>query len=257
MKVTLKNALVVALIICATPGLAAEDTGKNNSRSQHPYERYFSDAEHEVLKTEVDELQQQPQLVRYLSDMEKGMIAHQIALESGWDQYDATVSEALEGEGYTLEISFPVSFTPIKPKSDTGRSVQAAVTDSGDITCSITAHYPHIGSGPFGNTVKAKSSGSCTYKQVSGTTPPPSITYDLQQYLLNQGTGAWVTESYPRTGLNVSWSDSSAQVFWPNCVNGGYVHGDFVYITPPAGWVYSGPQPWVFPPPDSVLIVNC
>ena len=211
-------------------------------------------------KTDVDGVQQPPvQWVHYLSAVEKAEIAGRLAKE---EYFRRKSTGTLLDKTQQQEISFPISLVPIDTTSGNNISA-AAVPSGGNISCSINVQNPHAGSGPGGSTVvKAKSSGSCNYIHVFGT-PPPTIGWDLTQVLLRViGFGFppmidLQTAVHTRNSLNAVWSASSTQVFHPSCINGSYSHFDLVYVVPPSGWVYTGPQPITIPNPATALVSNC
>lgn len=132
-------------------------------------------------KTDVGGVQQPSvQWVHYLSAVEKAEIAGRLAKE---EYFRREAAGTLHDKTQQQEILFPIGLVPIDSKSGTNKSA-AAVPSGGNISCSISVHNPHAGSGPGGSTVvKAKSSGSCNYIHVFGT-PPPTIGWDLTQVLL-------------------------------------------------------------------------
>lgn len=211
-------------------------------------------------KADVDGVQQSPiQWVHYLSAVEKAEIAGRLAKE---EFLRRRAAGTLQDKTQQQEISFPISLVPIDSTSDTNKSA-AAVPSGGNISCSINAHYPHAGSGPGGSTVvKAKSSGSCNYIHAFGT-PPPTMGWDLTQVLLRViGWGFppmidHQTAVHTRNGLSESWSASSAQIFHPSCINGNYSHLNMVYVIPPPGWTYTGPQPITIPNAATKVVSNC
>lgn len=211
-------------------------------------------------KTDMGGVKQPPvQWVHYLSAVEKAELAGRLAKE---EYVRREAAGTLHNKTQRQEISFPVSLIPIDSTSDTNKSAPA-VPSGGNISCSINVQNPHAGSGPGGSTVvKAKSSGSCNYIHVYGT-PPPTIGWDLTQVLLRVLGGGFPpmidiqTAVHTRNSLNAVWSASSTQVFHPSCINGSYSHLDLVYVVPPSGWVYTGPQPITIPNPATALISNC
>ena len=211
-------------------------------------------------KTDVGGIQQPPiQWVNYLSTVEKAEIAGRLAKE---EYFRREAAGTLHDKTQQQEISFPLSFIPIDSTSDTSKSA-ASVPSGGNLSCIINVQNPHAGSGPGGSTVvKAKSSGTCNYIHVFGT-PPSTIGWDLTQVLLRViGLGFppmidLQTAVHTRNSLNAVWSASSTQVFHPGCINGSYSHFDLVYVTPPPGWVYTGPQPITIPNPATAVVSNC
>ena len=207
-----------------------------------------------------DGVQQPPiQWVRYLSAVEKAEIAGGLAKE---EYLRREAAGTLHYNNQQQKISFPASFVPIDSTSDTYKSA-ATVPSGGNVTCSINVQNPHAGSGPGGSlVVKAKSSGSCNYIHVQGT-PPPTIGWDLTQVMLRiVGTGYppevdVQTAVHTRNSLNPVWSASSTQVFHPSCINGSYSHFDYVFVIPPPGWAYTGPQPITIPNTATALVSNC
>jgi hypothetical protein len=199
------------------------------------------------------------QWVRYLSDMEKGEIAGRLAQEE-YQRREA--AGTLYDKSQRKEVSFPASFTPIDSAPDTSRS-SAAYIPSGNVNCSINTQDPHAGSGPGGSTVvKAKSSGTCTYIHTGPGPQPPSIRWDLTQalfrvILVTPPSVDVQSAVHTRNSLNASWSASSAQIFHPSCINDTYSHFDYVYVTPPSGWRYTGPQPIVIPNTAAATVSNC
>lgn len=145
------------------------------------------------------------------------------------------------------EIVFPVEFRPER-SAFTSESSNARAVDvgpsGGNITCNINTQTPHVGQGPNGDVVKAKSSGTCTYVHVQGT-PPPTIRWDLEMHLAEIISFPPLStfEVHTRNGLSETWNNSSAQVFYHSCTNGDWIHADLMYIIPPSGWIYTGPQP--------------
>ncbi|MEM1156306.1 MAG: hypothetical protein AAGI44_19395 [Pseudomonadota bacterium] len=213
-----------------------------------------------AAKSEVSTEQSLPiQWVRYLSDADKGDITAQMAAEEyRRREADGTLYEEIQEQ----EISFPVSFIPMDSTSGPIDRVAAASQGGGNVTCNINVQNPHAGSGPGGSrVVKAKSSGSCTYVHVYGS-PPPWVKWDLTQALFRI-VSAWPvtldtqTAVHSRTSLNPVWSASSAQVYHPNCINDSYMHINTVFIIPPPGWVYTGPQPVEVPNGASAVVNNC
>jgi hypothetical protein len=200
---------------------------------------------------------QQPhvQWVKYLSDMEKAELARKLAVKE-WRRREATGTN-LEGP-QQLKISFPASIVPENSEFDMSRS-SADLVPAGDIDCTFFVHNPHAGSGP-NNTrvVKAKSSGSCIYTHSGPAPAPPTIEWDLYQVLFGGFLPhVWVaSEHHTRFGLSPVWSSSSAQVFHTACVNGPVAHTNLVYVIPPSGYVYLGPQPITFAPTNA-YVGNC
>lgn len=209
--------------------------------------------------SEVSAEQRPIQWVRYLSDADKADIASRLAVE---EYRRREAGGTFYEKAQQQEVSFPVSFIPPTSTSDS-TSRAAAASGGGNVTCNINTQFPHAGSGPGGSrVVKAKSSGSCQYIHGYGT-PPPWVKWDLTQSLVGI-LGTWpnvtvTTETavHTRTSLNPVWSASSAQVFSPNCINGPYSHYDQVFITPPPGWTYTGPQPIAVPSGAGIDVNNC
>lgn len=190
------------------------------------------------------------QWVRYLSNVEKSQITTDLAIEE-MNRLKASgeLSRMLElpiEENAVRKVTFPGSFKQKSQGKSSSRN--AGGPGAGNVTCSFNVQAPHAGSGPGGSfVVKAKSNGTCNYQHVSGQMPP-TITWDLNQVLVDHGEigngGPNVAnEFHVRNGLSTTWSASSAQVFFSTCNNGLYSHADFMFVYPPAGWTYNGPQP--------------
>ncbi len=206
------------------------------------------------------------QWVNYLSHKEKAEIARELGLESIRRKEAAgTLYDADQPQ----EISFAASFRPKNSTSTTTEGTETAVPattsefSGGNVSCSINIQYPHAGSGPGGSrVVKAKSAGTCAYEHVVGT-PPPTITWELFQTLTRLEPGGQFptivtfSNEAPRTGLSVTWSASSTQVFANSCKNGFYAHTNLVYVVPPPGWEYTGEQPIQIPNPATVTVTDC
>lgn len=213
----------------------------------------------QILAQEITPGQPPIRWTDYLSDAEKNEIGRKLAIQA------LQRSEAA-GELYLKKapskVSFPVSFTHIGAASTESTTASYPVS-GGNVTCDINTQHPHAGSGPGGTTVvKAKSSGTCTYEHYFGN-QPPWIDWDLQQVLIHLtnagpfGTPLTYFAWHGRTALDVRWSASSAQVFSTSCVNGDYHHADNVWVNPPPGWVYSGPQPIQIPNSKGAKVSNC
>ena len=111
--------------------------------------------------------------------------------------------------------------------------------------------------------VKAKSSGTCTYEPVTGTSPS-TIGWELNQLLVRfppyNTTPQVFSNLHPKNGLKVAWiadaayGEPGAQVYTDTCVNADYTHTDHIYVTPPPGWLYNGPQPLTFGNNPAVIV---
>lgn len=190
------------------------------------------------------------QWIHYLSDVEKEDMARKLALEEV-NRLEATgeLYEMLEkGDEGTQErtISFPASFKKSTSAAIDARSANAASGGSGNVSCTINVQSPHAGFFSGVRVVKAKSDGSCNYVHVAGEMPP-TISWNLVMVLVRHGVAPGPSTissaNYLRTGLNVFWGATIAQVADSGCNNGTYSHSDYVTVTPPPGWIYSGPQP--------------
>lgn len=199
-------------------------------------------------KIEVTGLQQKPfQWVHYLSDVEKADIGRLLAIEE-FQQREAagTLYDNIQGK----EISISGSFVPTGSTSAaTGRA--AAFIPAGNVTCNINPQFPHAGSGPGGSrVVKAKSAGFCNYTHSGPGAAPPTIKWELVQTLIGSAAlqiVVLVQKTWVRNGLHPVWSASSSQIFSSSCTNADYFHADLVWVTPPPGWTYIGPNPISFP----------
>lgn len=205
--------------------------------------------------------------IDYLSEIEKKEIARK-AVEREIKRLESTGGP--DKDLPARQISFPVTLIPLDSSSTDGNSAATATnsassdTSGGNVSCNINTQSPHAGSGPGGTwVVKAKSSGTCDYEHIVGQLPPP-ITWDLQMALMDYasnpnplGIPEMTTATHRRIGLNVAWSASSAQVFSSTCVNGSYFHVDVVWVVPPSGWTYVGPQPITIPNGKSAIVGGC
>lgn len=199
-----------------------------------------------------DGAQQTPiQWVRYLSDVEKAEIAYRVIQ----DDIKRREAEGMTG-AEAVEFSFPASFFPESSIATDAQRASSGIP-AGNVYCSINPQYPHAGSGPNSTTViKAKTSASCRYDHVNPSVPvPPTIEFDLMMFLSGPGGLFWA--SHVRNSLNPIWSPSSAQVFADNCTNGNWWHSNAIWVTPPSGWTYTGPQPIPAPSTITEQIGNC
>jgi hypothetical protein len=131
-------------------------------------------------------------------------------------------------------------------------------SSGGNIRCDVMPENPHAGSGPRGRTVvKAKSDGLCSYIHIHGT-PPPTMTFDLRMVLVQLSNGSSsVNRTHRRTGLTTRWSPRTAQLWYATCINARYSHFNAVWVFPPEGWIYTGPQPIFMPFTNIQDVSNC
>ncbi len=190
---------------------------------------------------------------RYLSDTDRLDISRRMA--------EADIEERIRsgtlynGDEGPIQISIPVRLVPDRsaaaPPAATGAA--AAVVLAGTIECDINTQTPHPGSGPNSTTVpKAKSSGTCRYTHLGPGAEPPTLTYRLDQILIAMnpgsawGIGRFWMATHARYELNSSWNDGTAQVFGDCSLAGtnNYVHSDVMWVLPPSGWSFIGPNPY-------------
>jgi len=169
-------------------------------------------------------------LMKYFSEVERTQFfAEQLHLAEQLGKDGRTRAEDKSNTTVTIQVHG----APIDESGLTAGAAAEAYDYVGYITCNVSQHYPHATYYNGVPVVKAKSSGGCDYVHTAGT-PPPTITWTLQQIL----AGSYdVGMAHIRTGHHPLWSDSSAFIVTP-CSNGMWIHGDFMFVTLPAGWYF-------------------
>lgn len=206
---------------------------------------------------------------KYLSEAEVEDMARQLALAAAKSGRHQSRRNAY-GDNQS-ELSFDVlivrdeeyqqmmldQIIPREPNARLGLGVGGGELPSGQINCStLDNQTPHLGSGPNSTRVpKAKSGGDCYYQHTGPGDPPPNITWSLYQFVRRWDSednlhGIW-QDNHNRSGLSVTWSPSSAQIFGecPSPSDPLYYGADYdhwfnlLYIFVPNGWHYTGPFP--------------
>jgi len=193
--------------------------------------------------------------LRYLSDADKDDIAIRMAIDHFKKrEANGTLYDDIEGE---VEVTVPLEIVPVsdsakkaarhlEPSISSGAgSTRAVTTSSGFVSCNINTENAHAGSGPSGITVKAKSSGNCSYTPNPGGATPPTLTYRLTQVIHLDDYSMIEAASHERIGLFPAWNSSSTQVFAPSCVSGRWAHFNMMFVIPPPGWVVTTGNPFM------------
>lgn len=163
-------------------------------------------------------------LMKYLSEVERThLFAEQL------DEDGVTQARGKSNDTVTIQIYG----SPIDESGSTTEATAAANDYVGYITCNVAQHNPHATYYNSVRVVKAKSSGPCDYTHITGTAPP-TITWNLLQVLTGPHDEGM---THTRTGHHPRWSDSSAFIV-TSCVNGLWIHGDFMFVTLPSGWYF-------------------